>query len=149
MSKWIDCTGRFLPHICEELVYAPTKMVQSIVCVEDGEPIAGVIYDTYNTVSISAHIWVAPGKKPSREWFVAIFDYPFNRLKVSKIVGQIGQTNANALRLDKHLGFVEEARVRDFSPEGDLLIYTMTKDQCKILNSPKWSTVVDYVAKVA
>lgn len=141
----IDCTTLYVPFLCRELGYIPTPFVQSITCVKDGKPIAGVVYDNYNTVSIAAHIWIAHGAVPSRQWYAAIFDYPFNRLQVSKIIGQVVEGNPEAVRLDSHFGFVEEGRIKDHSPDGDLILYTMTKAQCRVLNSPRWKKVADIV----
>ena len=147
--KEIDSSQTFLPFLCIQLGYHPTVLAQCIVCVENGKPIAGVIYDHYNSVSVQAHIWVAEGAVPSREWYVAIFDYPFNRLEVRKIVGQVQQDNELAQKLDEHFGFVLEARVTDFSAHGDLLMYTMTRDQCLVLNSPLWRKVAEKIKRIA
>lgn len=147
--KYLDCTTLFLPLIARELNYIPTGVAQSIVCLEDGHPIAGVIYDVYNGATINAHIWIAAGKKPSRAWYVAIFDYPFNRLGVRKIVGSVASNNMAARTLDKHFGFELEAVIKDYSEDGDLMLYTMTKDQCRVLNSSAWSKVVQLVERAA
>jgi gamma-glutamylcyclotransferase (GGCT)/AIG2-like uncharacterized protein YtfP len=147
--KTIDCTTLYLPFLCKALNYTPTVLAQCITCVDDGVPVAGVIYDCYNTVIIAAHIWIDTDRKPSRAWYAAIFDYPFNRLQVRKVVGQVASDNEDATKLDEHFGFVEEARVKDYSTDGDLIIYTMTKEQCRVLNSPSWTKVVDMVRRVA
>jgi RimJ/RimL family protein N-acetyltransferase len=147
--KTIDCTTLFLPLVCTILKYSPTTLAQCIICLEDGKPIAGVVYDGYNEVSISAHIWVDDQKVPSKAWYAAIFDYPFNRLGVTKLIGQVNSSNEEASKLDKHFGFIEEARVKGYSENGDMIIYTMTKDQCRILNSPAWAKVVNIISRVA
>lgn len=147
--KYIDCTTLFLPLLCKELGVTPTTSAQCIVCMEDGFPIAGVVYDGYNGGSIAAHIWIKEGKRPSRAWYGAIFDYPFNRLGVKKIIGQVKSTNSKAVVLDSHFGFIMEAFVADFYEDGDLLIYTMTKGQCRVLNSPRWSSVAELVRSAA
>jgi RimJ/RimL family protein N-acetyltransferase len=138
-----------MPFLCKQLGYVPSVVAQCITCVEEQKPIAGVIYDNYQVKSISAHIWVDTDYFPSREWYGAIFDYPFNRLGVTKIIGQVFSKNEAAMRLDQHFGFTEEGRITDYSEEGSLILYTMTKDQCRILNSPKWARVVDKVARAA
>jgi hypothetical protein len=121
----------------------PTIYAQCITCVDDnGKPLAGVLYDAYNGVSINVHIWVEVDAVPSKDWFAAIFDYPFNKLGVKKLLGQVAGNNDEALRLDKHFGFIEEGRIKDYSENGDLVLLTMTKDQCRVLNSPRWAKVV-------
>lgn len=147
--KLIDCTTLYLPFLCKQLGYMPTVLAQCITCVDEAKPIAGVVYDNYNIKSISAHIWVGEGCVPSRDWYAAIFDYPFNRLGVTKIIGQVISNNDAAMRLDSHFGFVEEARVTDYSEDGSIILYTMTREQCRILNSRAWAKVADKVARVA
>jgi RimJ/RimL family protein N-acetyltransferase len=145
----LDCTTLFLPLICRELGYIPTSAAQCIVCLDDGEPVAGAVYDNYTGKTIAAHIWIKSGGVPSRAWYGAIFDYPFNRLGVYKIIGQVKSVNLEAIRLDEHFGFVLEATVRGYYEDGDLLVYTMTKDQCRVLNSKRWFSVAEVVRRVA
>jgi RimJ/RimL family protein N-acetyltransferase len=143
--KFIDCTTLYLPVLASHLNVYPTRYAQCITCVEDGKAIAGVIYDDFNTVSITAHIWISEDKKPCRDWFAAIFDYPFNRLGVKQIVGQVTGENATAQKLDGHFGFTEVARIKDYSPAGDLIFYSMKREDCRVLNSELWSGVVSKV----
>lgn len=95
----------------------------------DGALTAGVLYDMFNGRSICMH--VAIEKPVTREFTRTCFDYPFNQLKVHKVLGLVDSTNAAALRFDKHLGFVEEARIEGAGKTGDLVILTMTRDQCR------------------
>lgn len=142
--KRIECGQLLVPKICAALGYSPGALAQSIACLdENNELLAGTVYDHYNSSVVSAHILVRG--MPSREWWVAIFDYPFNVLGVNKIIGQVSSTNSMAQKLDEHFGFVEEARISGYYPDGDLIVYTMTRDQCKFLNDPRWSSVVDRV----
>ncbi len=41
----------------------------------------------------------------------AVFDYPFNKLGVSVILGQICADNTEALKLNRHLGFKVVAEI--------------------------------------
>lgn len=134
----------YLPLLCKALQYSGSPAMQCVVCadLESGAPVAGVIYDGYNGSTIHAHVWVDAERKPSREWFAAIFDYPFNVCGVRKIIGQVNSTNDEARRLDEHFGFVLEATIKDYYEDADLLVYTMTRDQCRILNSPAWAGVL-------
>jgi len=146
---YVDGTTLYLQFLAQKLDYVPSPHAQCITCIREDGPIAGVLYDTYNTVTIAAHIWIKKGAVPSRYWYAAIFDYPFNRLGISKLVGHVSGENEEAAELDKHFGFVEEARIKDYSPQGDLVLYTMTRDQCRILNSSAWAKSVDMVRRVA
>jgi len=137
----------FLPFLCHELMVTQKPDMQCIVCMDDDNTlVAGAISEGYNTVSITAHIWIAEGRQPSKDWMAAIFDYPFNHLGVHKIVGRVYSGNDQAVKLDEKFGYVLEATIKDFCPDGDLLIYTMTREQCRILNNPLWARVVERVS---
>lgn len=142
--RYVDCTTLYLPYLCKSMGYYPTPFAQCITCVDEtGKPIAGVVFDAYNGVTVSAHISIEG--KPSKEWYVAIFDYPFNKLRVKQILGQVAGNNVKAQRLDEHFGFVEKARIREYSEDGDLIMYIMNRSQCRVLNNPLWNRTVKFV----
>lgn len=151
MNTVITSSSSYLPILCRMLDYTPTPLATCIVCAdaETTAPVAGVVYDGYNGAIIHAHIWADPERMACREWWAAIFDYPFNRCNVKKIVGQVKSTNTEAIKLDEHFGFVREAEVKDYYPDGtSLLAYTMTREQCRVLNSKSWAGVVQRVKGV-
>jgi len=98
---------------------------------KEGQLIAGVWYETYTKTSIMAHIAIQG--QINREFLFTIFDYPFVQLGVNKVIGPVNSSNLDALKLDKHFGFEEEARIKDAYPDGDLVLLTLTKDKCKFL----------------
>jgi len=70
----------------------------------------------------------------NRELLYAAFDYPFRQLGVAQVFAPVAATNARALKLDKHLGFVEHSRFPDAWADGvDLVLLTMRKTDCKWL----------------
>lgn len=94
--------------------------------------IGGVCFDSFNGNSIAMHC-AGEGNWLSRELLFEAFYYPFEFLKVKKIIGPVSSVNTRAQKLDENLGFVLEATIKDAARYGDLLIYTMTKDQCRFL----------------
>lgn len=104
---------------------------------EDGVgPIAGCLYESYNGEGASVVGSLAGiGKKwMNREYLWYCYHYPFEELKVNKIIGIVRSDNLEARKLDEHMGFVLEATLQHCAPKGnDLLVYTMTRDQCKWL----------------
>jgi len=144
--KTISTDPIYIPLVCREIMLDPTNNMQGIFCLEDGALISGAIYEGYNTVSIYGHIWVDDGATPSREWYAAICDYPFNHLNINKVIGKVADSNADSKKLCEHLGYHLEARIKDYRPDGDLLFYTMTREQCHILNNPLWDNVVKRVS---
>ena len=138
----------YIPFLQTQLALDELARAQCIVCVDDGVPVAGAVYAGYNTVSVDVHIWIEEGRVPCRDWYVAIFDYPFNHLNIHKGVGRVVAKNTDAIKLDEHFGFVLEATIKDYSPMGDLYLYTMTREQCRVLNSPLWAKAVARVSAV-
>lgn len=99
-----------------------------------GGLLAGVLFDSYNGRSICMHVAAVPGARWMTKRFLWVcFDYPFNQAKVNKIIGLVDSTNAPAQSFDEHLGFIREATIKDAGKDGDLLIYTMTRQQCRFL----------------
>ena len=95
--------------------------------------VAGVMYEEYTEASIHATIAVESGSVIQRGFLWAMFDYPFRQVGVKKIIVQMSSANEASENLARHLGFTLEARIKDAYLDGDRLIYTMTKDNCKWL----------------
>jgi hypothetical protein len=97
-------------------------------------PIAGCLYEGCNGASVIGHLTGIGRKWMNREFLWYCFYYPFEELGVTKILGIVESDNLDAQRLDEHMGFILEATLKDAAPKGDLLIYSMTRDQCKWLD---------------
>ena len=96
----------------------------------NGDLVAGTIFTNWNGRSLCMHTsinWM------SRKFLWCCFHYPFIQLKAAKVIGLVDSCNAKAMRLNRHLGFVEEATVSGAGKQGDLVLFTMTKDQCRWL----------------
>jgi RimJ/RimL family protein N-acetyltransferase len=101
----------------------------------DGELIAGVVFDHFSGRSIAMHVAATAPHWMTREYARACFGYAFGQLRVTKVIGLVDSTNAQARRFDEHLGFELEATVKDAGERGDLLIYSMTPDKCRFLGA--------------
>jgi len=99
----------------------------------DEKLVAGVIFDHYNHVSVAMHV-AGEGKWFDKDFARKCFDYAFNVLKVRKILGFVPEGNRKARRFDEHIGFKEETRVADATRDGDLIIYSMTRHDCRWLD---------------
>jgi RimJ/RimL family protein N-acetyltransferase len=54
------------------------------------------------------------------------------QLGVQRVTGYVPASNAAALRFDRHLGFVEEGRLREALPGGeDVIVLGMLKRECR------------------
>lgn len=100
---------------------------------KDGALIAGVLFDNFTGRSVQMHVAGTGKRWLTREFLNFCFRYPFEQLKVNKVVGLVDSTNAAALRFDLHLGFQQEAVIKDAGKVGDTIILTMTREQCRFL----------------
>jgi RimJ/RimL family protein N-acetyltransferase len=93
------------------------------------EIIAGVMYENWNHKTIWCHFAIEGQLTPA--YLAAIFDYPFNVCQVDKIIVPVGSENDESLRLVKKMGFVEEGRIKDGRPDGDIVFLTLARDSCR------------------
>lgn len=123
------------PWVCEKTggVWSPVDST-AIGLEKNGKLVAGVVYDHFNGASVCLHV-ASDGTRAwlNREFLRFAFLYPFDQMKVKKIIGIVPSNNVEALRFDRKLGFVEEARIKDAHPQGDLILFTMTRQQCRWL----------------
>jgi len=102
-----------------------------------------VVYNHFSQYSCCAHIAGLPGKMwMTPEFLYAIFDYPFNGMKLQRITGLVPERNERAAKFDEHLGFKYEGKMRNALPDGEgLLVYGMLKEECRWI-SEEFSTKV-------
>lgn len=98
-----------------------------------GVLVGGVAYDNYRHGSICMHVASLDSGWCSRGFLEAAFWYPFVQLGVRKVIAPINSNNVKARRFVERLGFTLEATIADAERDGDLLIYTMTRPQCRFL----------------
>ena len=96
-----------------------------------GQIIAGVIYENWNKASIVCHIAIEG--RITKGYLKAIFAYPFEFCKVKKIIVPVSSTHAKSLKLVTKMGFVEEARVKDATPDGDIIFLTLAREKCRFI----------------
>jgi len=114
-------------------IYTPQNS-SAVGRVIDGQIVGGVSFSEFSGRSIAMHC-AGVGQWINKELLFKAFSYPFNQLNVNKVLGLVDESNAEARRLDEHLGFVLEARIKDAAPGGDWLIYSMTREQCRFLGA--------------
>lgn len=122
VGRWV--AKRIRGGFCED-------RARAIGLEKDGELTAGVIYENWNHQSIWCHIAIE-GRMTS-SYLAAIFDYPFNIACVEKIIVPVGSDNEKSTRLVLNMGFSEEARIKDGRPEGDIVLFTMKRADCRFL----------------
>jgi RimJ/RimL family protein N-acetyltransferase len=100
----------------------------------DGEVKAVVAFDNILDKSCEMHTAAIVPNWISKDLLWACFDYPFNILKVKVILASVASTNTEALKLDRHLGFVDKAYIEDAHIDGDLVILAMRREDCRWLD---------------
>ncbi len=95
------------------------------------ETCAIVILDTWTRTSVQAH-WIVTRPLILRHGFLEEgFDYVFNHADREIMIGLVPSDNKPALRMVKHLGFTEIARVKDGYDFGvDTVINELRKGDC-------------------
>jgi len=99
-----------------------------------GNLVGGVIYTNYNPRAMTLHTAAWDKHWLNRDMLWTIFAYPFLVLEVEKLVAFVPSTNEHALEFDKRIGFVEETKIRDVVPDGDMVILSMRREHCRWLN---------------
>lgn len=107
-----------------------TGRSQAIGRVKNGEVVAGVLYEDYNTVNVVCHIACDPNGI-NRQFLSIIFDYPFRQLKCQRITAVVAESNEKSRNLVEHMGFEVEANLLHAHPDGDLIVYRMMADDCR------------------
>jgi len=100
----------------------------------DGAVKAVVAFDNILDKSCEMHTAAIVPNWISKDLLWACFDYPFNILKVKVILASVASTNKEALKLDRHLGFVDKAYIEDAHIDGDLVILAMRREDCRWLD---------------
>jgi len=119
----------------ETFTHGPlTKCLSSL---SDGGEILGVVlYDRFTDRDCMIHVasdysrrWI------SREMLFWTFFVPFVQYRLVRVTGIVREDNAEALRFDRSLGFVEEGRVRQaFAGGYDGILFGMLKSECRFLD---------------
>ena len=120
--------SRFMPM-------QPVGGLKGLGLEQDGELVAGVLYEGFNGTNVWMHVAGAPGRRwMTRELLRYAFHYPFNEMGVARISGYVDAANADARRLNEHLGFQQEAVLQGAAADGgDVILYVMWREQCRFL----------------
>lgn len=97
------------------------------------ETLGGALYTEYNGRTLQMHVAGLRANWLNRELLSRAFQYPFLHLNAQKVFGLVEVANKRALDFDLHLGFKEEARVRDVYPSGDMIILAMYREDCRFI----------------
>lgn len=131
------CDEVFGPWMAEKLgtIWQPGRgHIIGLGDPEIGLPVAGAWFESWNGSSVMCHFATDGKNRLTREFLWFICYYPFEQLKVRKVISPIEEDNQASRRWVEKFGLTLEATLKDAAPKGDLLLYTITKEQCKWLH---------------
>lgn len=100
---------------------------------KDGKLLGGVIFTLFTGASISTHVASFDPCWVDRDLVWIVFNYAFEQLGVGKIICRIPASNRKAIEFGYKLGFMLETRISDVFPDGDQLIISMRRENCRWL----------------
>lgn len=102
-----------------------------------GDLCGGFILTNYNGAIVMIHMAgsVAYWATPELVWLM--FDYAFVHLGCRKVLCTACSTNENALDQIRRSGFKDEHRIEGGTVKGDLLMLSMSREDCKWLKLRK------------
>lgn len=129
----------FGPWIAEQLdtVWSPGRGHIIGLVSDCGETLAAAWFESHNGASILCHLAGVGKKWLNREFLWYICYYPFEQLGVKKVISPVESGNLASIKFVEHFGMTLEATLKDAAPKGDLLLYTICKEQCKWLHMRK------------
>jgi RimJ/RimL family protein N-acetyltransferase len=100
--------------------------------------LGGVLFTEYRGGSVAIHMAGFDPHWVNRAMIYLAFDYPFNQLKVKKLIGLVPESNVRARNANLKLGFRIEYLIDDVynGPVNGMYIMSMLRDACKWLDMP-------------
>ena len=112
--------GTWLPHMT------------AIGDIKGGKLIAGVAFDLQTKQCLWGHMRC--DSPPSKAFYINLADFIFNQQGCKKFSALVEATNDKAIKLNKHMGFVIEATLKDAGDDCNLHIMTLWQKDCRFLN---------------
>lgn len=131
-------------YVAERVDAETFKDYAAIGLEQDGELIAGVVFDGKSGAGILMHV----ASNETRHWMTpaymsACFRYAFIQEKCNRITGLVRADNISAQRFDEHLGFKLEGQLRAACTDGtDMLVYGMLKRECRYLDGKYYDALL-------
>lgn len=131
-SLVLDEDREVASYVQSQLGCIPFKDFSAVGVLHQGKPVGGVVF--YNYFEFAVEIAAAfdhPGWC-KRGVLRALFSYVFNTLNVTRLDASAARRNKRVRKLLKGLGFKEEGiRAKRFDGRDDLVLYGMTKQDCR------------------
>jgi L-amino acid N-acyltransferase YncA len=103
---------------------------KSLAAVERFQTLGVVVFDAFTPHDCCAHIVIEDRRCVTRRILRAVFDYPFNQLKLRRVTGLVPESNVAALAFDLRLGFKVEGRKKWGMGDEDEIVLGMYAENC-------------------
>jgi hypothetical protein len=100
---------------------------------QDGQIVAGVVFNNYNGANATCHIAVEKRVKLLVKLFYHVCDYAFNHSKLRRLTAMLPTNEPDTISFVRHLGFDDEFVMKDGAPGADMLFLVMWPDTCRWL----------------
>lgn len=84
----------------------------------DGEIVSGVVFNNMTDSNATCHIAVSKPTKSLLELLDHAFVYAFKQLKLKRLTAFIDESNAKSLKINAHIGFVDEGLMQAAGSQG-------------------------------
>ena len=88
----------------------------------NGKIVSGVVFNNFNECNATAHIAVSKPTKLFLELLDHAVMYAFESCGLRRLTGLVEADNSKALKLDKHIGFIEEGVMKQAGSDGQDMI---------------------------
>lgn len=97
------------------------------------ELLGGVIYTNFTRRTVQMHQAGFVLAWPTPQLMFCIYDFPFNYLKVEKIIATVPSTNQRAMNITRKMGFTHVTTIPEAVVDGDMEILSLSRADCKYL----------------
>lgn len=129
-------------YLADKIGVTPGELVgqmpfQIVAVVNSGLPVGAVLYTNFRITSMEMACAGEPG------WLTAgnlrsIFSYPFGQMGCFSVITTVMRANDKARKFNRDLGFRELGMIPSgVARDGDMLIYLMTKPECRWIKAPE------------
>lgn len=115
-----------------ESPFHPPLQYQAFGVEQDGELIAGVVFDSFDIGARCSMHCVGIGKRwLTKEFLKICFDYAFNTARCKVIINTVKARNVESIEFTKHVGFTEACRIKDGAGNEDLVVLVLHRNDCR------------------
>lgn len=133
MRRFLINDPRIPQFIASSVGSTDTQCYGSVALEVDGEIQAAASFDNFNGVNAFLHFTNSKTRIVPRDFLKLVFGYAFKELKLKRLSAAFSSKNRVVCRLGEICGFKFEAVLKGAAPDGDLVIYKLTRETCRFI----------------